>query len=43
MLVGGILLALGVLGIVIVHFRPLDQLFRQQPKANQPPVDIKRR
>jgi hypothetical protein len=41
MLVGGILLALGVLGIVIVHFRPLDQLFRG-PQAKQPPVTIKR-
>jgi hypothetical protein len=41
MLVGSILLALGVLGIVIVHIQPRDQLFRR-PKAKQPPVTIER-
>jgi hypothetical protein len=42
MLIAAILIALGVLGIVVVHFQLHEQLFRGR-KTRQPPTDIKRR
>jgi hypothetical protein len=42
MVVGGILLALGLLAVVIVHFRLLDPMV-WGARGRQPPVDIKRR
>jgi hypothetical protein len=41
MLVGIILVALGVLGLFVVHFQLLDRLFRER-RAKQPPVTIER-